>query len=496
MDQFQLGKLPSENPHQKTIGLAELAKNNVIAALAAYRSVDLDALSVLHQDWQKLAVLDIEIKRTLSSGHRIFMAGCGATGRLVLGLEKLMRDTLPKYNNQIVSFMAGGDLALVHSLESFEDFQEYGARQLRELNFTAKDLFIGVTEGGETPFVIGATICAASISNEKVFYMFCNPTALLKDLTIRTRDVLSHPKISAISFDIGPMALAGSTRLQACTVMQCAIGALFFNTTKNFTDTILELEKITKLLKNVDLAQLEKLVIEESKIYSDKGFVHFMSDQASSLTVLTDTTERSPTFSLFPFENWKGQWQIPCWNYLSISGRFTSQDAWQAVLGQRKVRTLEWPELGERASLKRLLGFDISMHSLEKRRAYLTKNRPHKIFEISSHGNLISLGLESKIMIQDSSHFIRQTMLKIILNMLSTIVMGRVDRFESNIMTWVRPSNNKLIDRTIRNAQMLLQQKNKNVDYMILAEKVFEIIPNMQNDRSLVLELVACFDQH
>jgi N-acetylmuramic acid 6-phosphate etherase len=41
-------------------------------------------------------------------------------------------------------------------------------------------------------------------------------------------------------------------------------------------------------------------------------------------------------------------------------------------------------------------------------------------------------------------------LLKIILNTHSTIVMARMGKVLSNFMTWVRPSNNKLIDRAIR----------------------------------------------
>lgn len=34
--------------------------------------------------------------------------------------------------------------------------------------------------------------------------------------------------------------------------------------------------------------------------------------------------------------------------------------------------------------------------------------------------------------------------------------MGRLNRIKSNIMSWVRPSNNKLIDRAIRYVRHLL----------------------------------------
>lgn len=42
------------------------------------------------------------------------------------------------------------------------------------------------------------------------------------------------------------------------------------------------------------------------------------------------------------------------------------------------------------------------------------------------------------------------SVLKVLLNSLSTLVMGRLGRYYSNIMTYVKPTNYKLIDRAAR----------------------------------------------
>jgi N-acetylmuramic acid 6-phosphate etherase len=48
-----------------------------------------------------------------------------------------------------------------------------------ELDFKAEDLLIASTEGGETPWVIGATIEASKISKHKPFFLYCNPDEVL-----------------------------------------------------------------------------------------------------------------------------------------------------------------------------------------------------------------------------------------------------------------------------------------------------------------------------
>jgi N-acetylmuramic acid 6-phosphate etherase len=54
---------------------------------------------------------------------------------------------------------------------------------------------------------------------------------------------------------------------------------------------------------------------------------------------------------------------------------------------------------------------------------------------------------------------VRHLVLKCRLNLQSTLVMGRLGRFDSNLMTWVRPSNYKLIDRAARYHQYRHQQR-------------------------------------
>jgi N-acetylmuramic acid 6-phosphate etherase len=49
-------------------------------------------------------------------------------------------------------------------------------------------------------------------------------------------------------------------------------------------------------------AFLSPFIEAESKVYQDKDFLIYRSSPEFGISILTDTTERSPTFSLFPFE--------------------------------------------------------------------------------------------------------------------------------------------------------------------------------------------------
>jgi N-acetylmuramic acid 6-phosphate etherase len=65
-------------------------------------------------------------------------------------------------------------------------------------------------------------------------------------------------------------------------------------------------------------------------------------------------------------------------------------------------------------------------------------------------------------------------LLKMLLNIHSTLVMGRLGRYQGNVMTCVRPSNYKLIDRTIRYVQMLLNREGiSNYSYSDICLQCF-----------------------
>ena len=83
-----------------------------------------------------------------------------------------------------------------------------------------------------------------------------------------------------------------------------------------------------------------------------------------------------------------------------------------------------------------------------------------------------------------------QVLLKILLNIHSTLVMGRLDRYQGNLMTWVRPSCNKLIDRAVRYADRILRDAGREFSYEEIALELFRQIPNATYDESIVLKTV------
>jgi N-acetylmuramic acid 6-phosphate etherase len=468
---FQLGDLPTETPHPKTVDLSDWANSNLPKALETLREIDLTALNKILNSKAELAPIFDAVAETLEKGDRIFLVGCGATGRLSLSLEYLWRRRHPG-SDQVMSLMAGGDVALVHSLEGFEDFPEYGARHLMQLGFKATDLLIGSTEGGETPYVIGAVEKAAEFSSRQPLFLYCNTTQILKNKVERSRRVLTNPRIQSFCLETGPMALTGSTRMQASTVLMLVIG-LALEYGRDIDKAFRELDTWIQKYAKVDVGPLEAFIKREADTYRENGYTIYSTDEYA-ITVFTDTTERAPTFNLAPFDNPKHLTERHSLTYITIPSTASSPEAWNHLLA-RAPRPLHWPEVHAKTSQEYLLSFDFSRASVLFRKQ-LVPGAEHHVFSVENSGGKIVWKfreLSQAFPLSGSISLFDHLMVKMMLNMHSTLVMGRMGRFEGNLMTWVYPSNGKLVDRAARYTQILLRRSGQgefNYDDIVRAQ--------------------------
>ena len=82
----------------------------------------------------------------------------------------------------------------------------------------------------------------------------------------------------------------------------------------------------------------------------------------------------------------------------------------------------------------------------------------------------------------------RHLLLKTLLNIHSTLVMGRLGRYQSNLMTWVTPTNGKLVDRAARYVQHLLNRSGRSGPaYDEIVHRLFAEMDRARPDESVVL---------
>ena len=241
--QFHLGMLPTEGSHPKTRDFSATIQRDTAAGAAMLLSVDHDIPPRAAEVFRSAAYDELvqAIVRSTREGRRIGFSGCGATGRLAIILERMWRQfweeearaggaehswaaECRRRAERGCSIMTGGDRALIRSVENFEDFQVFGRRQVRDLGLSAGDVLVAITEGGETSSVIG-TAWEAHERGCAVFFVFNNPADVLAAHIERSRAVIECPGIVKIDLATGPMALSGSTRLQATSAEMLVVGA-------------------------------------------------------------------------------------------------------------------------------------------------------------------------------------------------------------------------------------------------------------------------------
>jgi N-acetylmuramic acid 6-phosphate etherase len=451
---YRLGILPTEQPHPRTAGLSRWAQHDLPHAVEVLKSIDVEALATLQSQAGQIDRLAAAIQATLAGGGRIFLCGCGATGRLSLSLEFLWRQGNGNgHRDQVRAFMAGGDVALVHALEGFEDHPAYGARHVEQMGFTDGDLLISCTEGGETPYVIGATERAAEISSNAPYFLYCNADSILAAHIERFQRVFDNKGVNTICLDVGPMALAGSTRMQASTVLQIAVGSALLHPQES-ADALIK--AYADHVAKTDFSFLPEFITTEAGIYAaDQHLTYRVRDYG--ITVLTDTTERAPTFSLVPFDQLKERLPVHSLCYVSLDDAADPEDAWSRLLN-RRPHSLDWPDVDARTTPQYLRGFDFSALAPARRRRQIP-DRAHQEFHIRRTGKRMEFRLQElahTLPVNDLPELHQHLLLKQILNIHSTLVMGRLGRYESNLMTWVSPTNGKLVDRAVRYVQHLL----------------------------------------
>ena len=374
--QFHLGALTTEQSHPKTRTLSQTLQQDVSAGMRQLYSVDDDIPPVLKSTIasKEFNSLCDTLYNTLKNGGRISFSGCGATGRLSILLDsankKFCRTSVEKLPNradffrklaaQTNAIMTGGDFALIRSVESFEDFISFGYHQYKQAGIKENDALVAISEGGETSSVIG-TIHAALDAGIPAFFLFNNPSDLMAARVERSRKVIEDPRVTVVNLTTGPMAIAGSTRMQATTIELLVAGFAYEAALNKLLQEELSPAELQTL--NVDLktpeekaADFDRMLQEirsEANVETAARYVEFECDlykrggrvtyfaRDYSLDIFTDTTERSPTFKTPPFRSLDETDAPAPWAFVKDPIR-SAKDAWIWLLGGVEPRCLEW----------------------------------------------------------------------------------------------------------------------------------------------------------
>ena len=154
------------------------------------------------------------IVSAFQQGGRLVYIGAGTSGRLGVLDASECPPTFGVSPEMVKGIIAGGERALRHPIEGAEDSKEQAVVDLQTIQFSSKDVLVGIAASGRTPYVIGALEYAKRLGSVTVS-IASNPNSAMANIV----DI-------AIDTVVGPEVLTGSSRLKSGTAQKLVLNML------------------------------------------------------------------------------------------------------------------------------------------------------------------------------------------------------------------------------------------------------------------------------
>jgi N-acetylmuramic acid 6-phosphate etherase len=192
----------------------------------------------------------------LKHGGRMFYLGAGSGGRLsVLDVIELPT-TFGIQKGVVNSILAGGIDHLIEAREEMEDHFDEGWERLQGENVSSRDIVIGISASGTTPFVLGALEACRkhAISTGCIVSNPGSPIAAQSDFPV---EVIT-----------GPEFITGSTRMKSGTAQKMLFDMIS-------TTTMIQIGRVednqmvnVMLINNKITDRAVKMLMEKASIHS------------------------------------------------------------------------------------------------------------------------------------------------------------------------------------------------------------------------------------
>jgi N-acetylmuramic acid 6-phosphate etherase len=203
--------LPTEKINPATLAIDKMPVGDIIDTIV---NEDRKVVSAVQKEREKIAHGIEIVTQALRKGGRVIFVGAGTSGRLGVVEAAEMPPTFGTPPRLVQALMAGGQAAVFQAKEGVEDNYEEGGRSIGRLRLSSRDVVIGVSASGITPFVRGA-LTRGRKAGAKIIFVTCWPGSELGTFV----DLLIAPAV-------GPEIIAGSTRLKAGTATKMVLNML------------------------------------------------------------------------------------------------------------------------------------------------------------------------------------------------------------------------------------------------------------------------------
>lgn len=147
-------------------------------------------------------------------GGRLFYIGAGTSGRLGVLDASECPPTYGVPYHLVIALIAGGDEAMFKAVEFAEDSTTEGWADLQKNDISSKDVVVGISASGATPYVISAL-------NE------CRKNGIVTgSISCNAGSPISAASDFPIELIVGPEFVTGSTRMKSGTAQKLVLNML------------------------------------------------------------------------------------------------------------------------------------------------------------------------------------------------------------------------------------------------------------------------------
>ena len=150
----------------------------------------------------------------IRSGGRLIYVGAGSSGRMALLDATECPPTFGVSPDVVQAVIAGGKRAITEAVERAEDAERNGQGDLRAKKISRKDVVLGITASGTTPYVVGALEYARKRG------------AVTVAISANRKSRIADAARILIAPETGTEVLTGSTRLKAGTAQKMVLNML------------------------------------------------------------------------------------------------------------------------------------------------------------------------------------------------------------------------------------------------------------------------------
>ncbi|MGA8145481.1 MAG: N-acetylmuramic acid 6-phosphate etherase [Candidatus Acidiferrales bacterium] len=191
-----------------------LDKKSTLAILRVLNREDGRVASAVEKELPQIARAVNAIVQSLASGGKLYYIGAGTSGRIAILDAAECPPTFGTRPQTVQALMAGGAKAMRGAAEGAEDSAANGARDLAAARVAKRDVVVGLSASGTTPYVLGALKFARQRG------------AVTIGVTSNPHSPLARVAKIAIVPETGPEAITGSTRLKAGTAQKMVLNLL------------------------------------------------------------------------------------------------------------------------------------------------------------------------------------------------------------------------------------------------------------------------------